>query len=251
MAIEADCAVADVDRRVARRAVDRAEQPGDARGRLHEVVIDGLSGIWPALAVADGGAIDDAGIAAAHGLVVEAEALQALRPHVRDQNIGARGECERRLPALGRFQIERDAALVAVGLQEQRAHPFVPPRANPPHGVAARRFDFDDVGAEIAEDLGRERTHHDGRQVEHADSTQGPGGGFRLVRPNGLRTSAHRVPPPWIGRMSPARRRHPSLFDIAKNISAAAYRADEKTRQEPPLPRPLASRQVAVLVVVR
>ena len=35
------------------------------------------------------------------------------------------------------------------------------------HVVAFVRFDLDHVGAQLGEDLGRERTHHDGGEIEN------------------------------------------------------------------------------------
>jgi hypothetical protein len=40
------------------------------------------------------------------------------------------------------------------------------------HVVALVGFDLDDVGAELGEDLGRERTHDDGGEVENRHSFQ-------------------------------------------------------------------------------
>jgi len=45
----------------------------------------------------------------------------------------------------------------------------MPGRAGIAHDVALRRFDLDHLGAEIAEDLRRQRSKDDRRQVEHLD----------------------------------------------------------------------------------
>src|SRR5208283_429328 len=42
------------------------------------------------------------------------------------------------------------------------------------HDVAFRRFDLDHLGAEIAEDLGRQRPENDRRQIEHLDPGERP-----------------------------------------------------------------------------
>ena len=54
------------------------------------------------------------------------------------------------------------------------AHPAVPRGTGIAHDIAFRRFDLDYLGAEIAEDLRRQRPEHDGRQVEHLDPGERP-----------------------------------------------------------------------------
>ena len=72
-----------------------------------------------------------------------------------------------------RFQIERDAALVAVGqvprigiLRLRLRRDLVP--MSP--GVAGRRLDLDDVGAEVGQDHGGARTRDEARQVHDLQS---------------------------------------------------------------------------------
>ena len=64
------------------------------------------------------------------------------------------------------LQVEHEAALAAVEVQVEVPHAAVLHRRHVAHVVAFVRLDLDDVGAELGEDLGRERTHHDGGEVE-------------------------------------------------------------------------------------
>ena len=83
------------------------------------------------------------------------------------------------------------------------AHLAMPGRLGIAHDVAARRLDLDYLGAEIAEDLRRERPQYDRRQIEDLDAGERPRSCF-----------AHRVTqnmtiftaPTLNRRMSPIRR---------------------------------------------
>src|SRR6202035_457296 len=74
---------------------------------------------------------------------------------VDDEHVGPFDELLENLLGAGGFQIERDAALVAVGqvpgiriLRLRLRRNLVPY----PPGVTGRRLDFDDVGAEVGQD---------------------------------------------------------------------------------------------------
>ncbi len=58
------------------------------------------------------------------------------------------------------------------------AHLAMPRRLGVPHDVAAGRLDLDHLGAEIAEDLRREWTQYDGRQIEDLKAGERPRPGF-------------------------------------------------------------------------
>jgi len=55
---------------------------------------------------------------------------------------------------------------------------LMPRRLGIPHDVAARRLDLDHLGAEVAEDLRRQRPQHDRGQIEDLDSGERPRLGF-------------------------------------------------------------------------
>ena len=114
--VEANDAIADIDRRVARRSVHRAEQPGDAGRRLHEVVVHGLARLRPFAAITNGKAVNDPTVAGSDAIIVQAEPGQTLRAHIRHQHVRAICQLDYGLLALRRFKIKHDAALVAVRL---------------------------------------------------------------------------------------------------------------------------------------
>ena len=168
--VHADSAVADVDWRIAGLAIDPFEQRGNAGGRLQDVVVGRPAGIGSAFAEPEGATNDQAGIDGRKRLVGEPQATHGLRPDVVDQHVCLRHKRQQRVLVLGFFQVEHHAALVAVGLQEQRAHASVPERAHLAHGVTRRRLHLDDIRTKIAEDLGSEGPHHDGGEVEYANA---------------------------------------------------------------------------------
>ena len=114
--VQTDDAIAQIQRYVARRAVDGAEQARYSGGSLHQVVVHGLAGIGAAGAVAHRGAVHDVGIEGLDVLVVQAQPPQTLGPDIRDENVGVARQCEGAGVALRRFQIQYDAALIPVGL---------------------------------------------------------------------------------------------------------------------------------------
>jgi hypothetical protein len=173
--IESHHAIAEVDRCITRCTVDGSKEAGNTRGRLHQVVVHRLAGVGTAGAVADGGAVDDAGIDGANVFIVQAEPLHSLGAHIADQHVGLLGERKGVRLALGRFEVEHDTAFIAVGLQEQRSHAGVPPRTDPAHGVTGLGFDLDHIRAQISQQLGGRWPHDDGGQVQHPYARQRPG----------------------------------------------------------------------------
>src|SRR5215471_8904016 len=87
---------------------------------------------------------------------------------IDDEYVGPRDKLLDDLMGAGRLQVERDAALVAVG--EMPLIGFICVRlrrdlVRMSPGVAARRFDFDDVGAEIRQDDGGAGRRDEAREV--------------------------------------------------------------------------------------
>jgi len=78
----------------------------------------------------------------------------------------------------GLFQIEHKRALVAIEVEEDMAHLGVPGGTGIAHDVALRRLDLDHLGAEIAQDLGRQRPEDDRGQIEHLGPGERPRLGF-------------------------------------------------------------------------
>ncbi len=87
---------------------------------------------------------------------------------VDDEHVGPFDELLENLLGAGGFQIERDAALVAIGqvpgigiIRLRLRRNLVP---YPPE-VAGRRLDFDDVGAEVGQDDSGAWTRDEAREV--------------------------------------------------------------------------------------
>src|SRR6185503_169396 len=95
-----------------------------------------------------------------------------------------------RVPRLVLLQVQNHRALVAVDVEEDRAHARMAERPRLPDHVAVGRLDLDHVGAEVGEDLRRVRPHHDRGEVEDADAGERPGhcySGWRFASFTSLR----------------------------------------------------------------
>ena len=147
---------------------DHAERAADAD--VVDVVPD-EAGVRAGLAVAAERAVDEAGVAGADGVVVDAEALDDARTEAFDDDVGVLGELEEGFLGARVLEVEADRALVAVegpvGLRAL-AHAHL-------HAAAGARgfFDDDDVGAEVAEEHGAVGAGGLAGEVEDADSFEG------------------------------------------------------------------------------
>src|ERR1700730_7927459 len=131
-------------------------------------------------------AIDQPRVDLAQPLPGEAEPRHRLRPHIVHQNIALPDQSREHRRRIRLFEVEHERALVAVEVEEDVAHLAMPGRLGIPHYVAARRLDLDHLGAEIAEDLRRERPKYHGGEVEYLDAGEGSRLGFthRVTCPN-------------------------------------------------------------------
>ncbi len=142
------------------------------RTALHQVVVCGPRGIGPVLTEAEQARIDDARVDGGHRFVVESEPRHGIGPHVVDQHVRVGQQAVEHVQP-GRFlQVERDAALAAIGIEEDRTHVGVPTRADLAHQVALRGLDLDDVRAHVAQRQRRERPHQHRRHVDDLDAVQ-------------------------------------------------------------------------------
>ena len=95
-----------------------------------------------------------------------------------DDNVCDRNEPLKHRAVLGHFQIEDDTALVRVQVEPVEtpvsALLIAVERRQVPDGVAARRLDLDDVGAQVCEQL-RAVLADLSREVEHADIVESAG----------------------------------------------------------------------------
>ena len=162
--VDADDAIGERQRHVAR--LPRTGLRGSRRQRadtLNEIVISRLAGIGSVVAVADQADIDEPRVDLAHVVVAELEPAHRRQPGVVDEHIGALAQPQQRRARRGLFEVEDDAALVAVELKIHRAHPGVVAGAALAHQIALRRLDLDDVGAIVGQNLrGVGPQHHRG-----------------------------------------------------------------------------------------
>ena len=100
----------------------------------------------------------------------QAEARQGAGREVLRQHVGAAQQVAQ-VAAIGvGAEIEHDAALALVEQHEDDAVALASPPIRWRLGLAARRLDLDDVGAEPGEDLRRRRSGLVLRQVDDADA---------------------------------------------------------------------------------
>ncbi len=179
--------VACAQRRTAFLAGD-AHQPGIAlRDQVEAALVGGRAGA----AIARDRAIDQAGIDLRQHVVAEPELFERALAEVLDQHVGVAHHPQQHLLALGRLQVERDRALVAVQHQEGRRHAVDARIAIAARIVAAvGLLDLDHVGAEVGQHHAAGRAGHDLGQLEHAHAGEGAG----LRSAFGLHGGCHRCP---------------------------------------------------------
>src|SRR5712672_2514606 len=158
---------ADPHRPLAGQAGDR-HQPAHALGDLVEAR---PRRIGAALAEARDAAIDDARIDLAQILVVDAEPLLHVRPEILHHHVVLLDQPPEHREPLGRLQVQRDAALVAVQVLEIR------PLARAARRLAAlelrRRLDLDHVGAPVGELTHAGRPRANPGEVEDGKTRKG------------------------------------------------------------------------------
>ena len=158
---------------IARRPIRAALKPGHAAGRLDRVIHTGPPGVGAGLGVGVAAAIDQPRMARLQRCVVEAQARQPLRAHVRYKHIGAFDQGEQGGAVLFELGIEHDAALVAIEIEKGVAHAGVALRMGMAEHVAAlRRFNLDDIGPHVGQHLRGPRPHADRGHVDHAHARQ-------------------------------------------------------------------------------
>src|SRR3984893_7822918 len=142
--------------RASRRLPRYRHQPEQG---LRQQMLTGTLRIWPVRAVAGGGGIDQGRLVPSQRVVTQAELVHDTGAEILRDHVGACDELERDLLALRHLEIERNAALVAVGADMQ-------------HPLAVRRLDRDHVGAEISERLDALRSQQEMIEADHADALQ-------------------------------------------------------------------------------
>ena len=104
--------------------------------------------------------------------VVDAQALQRAASEVDDEDVGVGQQLAQGGVALGAADVERDAALVAVGDLEDPVDAVADTVDQSAHGVALVGFDLDHVGAEFAEDAGAHGSEEPGGHLDDFESLE-------------------------------------------------------------------------------
>src|SRR5262249_33044408 len=130
--------------------------------------------IWTVGAVAGRRRIDQGRLAPMQVVVTEAELVHDAGAEILGDHIGAVDELERDLSALGCLQVERDAALVAVGARMHHSLSVVPEIAAAPVALPGpvRRLDGNHVGAEVRQRLDAHGAEQEMIEADDADSLQ-------------------------------------------------------------------------------
>ena len=113
------------------------------REALDDRVVGGRVGVTALGAEAADRAIDDLGIEPADIGVADAEAVGDAGAVVLDKRVGAHGQHPHQVAALFFLEVDHDAALVAVEIQERRGDAVLARPSDPPRGVALGRLDLD------------------------------------------------------------------------------------------------------------
>src|SRR5262249_49534104 len=117
--------------------------------------------------------IDDARVDLLDAAPGEALPIEHAGSEILDQDVALLQEPDEDVLAMGRFHIDGDAALVAVQHGEIEAVRIGNVAQLGTRDIAApRQLDFDHVGAEPGEDLGRRRSRLNMRHVENANALQ-------------------------------------------------------------------------------
>ena len=153
----------DAHRSLPRQSGDRHQ----AAHALRDLVEARAHAIGAVLAVARDAAVDQPRIDRGHRLVADAEPVLHIGAIVLHQHVGLRRELLQDRYPVGRFQIERDAAFVALQVLEvaavarsARPFAFVEPR---------RHLDLDYFRAPVGELAHRGRTGAHARQIDYGD----------------------------------------------------------------------------------
>jgi hypothetical protein len=204
-------------------------QPAHALGDLVEA---GALRIGTGLAEAGNARKDDARIDLAQHLVVDPQPFLDVGPEVLDHHVGLLDHFLEGGDALGRLEVERDAALVAMQVHEIRAVPGAAQRLAGVQGGG--RFDLDDVRAPIGELTHASGAGADPGQIEHGKTAEGLGGPWKrhFLLPNDDFLEAH-----------PDCKNHPAgatFLDLGRIVyrrvdrNGMACRGAPKTARAPP-----------------
>ena len=165
---------ADAHRALAGQSGDR-HQPAHA---LRDLVESRPQAVRPVLAVAGDAGVDEARVDRGHRLVVDAELSLHVGTEVLDQHVGLQHQLLEDRDALGRLQVQRHAALVAVDVAEVAAFA----RAADAFAFVHRRrhLDLDDLRAPVGELADRRRAGANAGEVEDGEVRERRGGSHEI-----------------------------------------------------------------------
>jgi hypothetical protein len=106
--------------------------------------------------------------------IPEPEPGQRAGPQIGDEHVAAGRDPEQRGPAIGVAEIDGDIALIAQQVQRHAGKPADRAGAHHPVDVALPVLHRNHVGAQVTQDLRRQRPHHHRGQVKYADPGQRP-----------------------------------------------------------------------------
>ena len=154
-------------------------QGSQAACALNDGVVGGLVAVAAVLAKAVEAAVNDLRVDLADVFIRQPKPRHRRRAHVPDHDIGFFQQTVQCLHAGGLFQIEHDRTLVAVQMQELRAHAGGGRLAvHETDQVAGLVFNLDDFRAVISEDLRAQRADHHRGEVDHAHTFERASGHY-------------------------------------------------------------------------
>ena len=130
---------------------------------MDNIIIGGPFRVGPRLPKADQFHVDDFRIDLPAILIAEPKPRHGRGADGADDCIYILGDLEIGLLSFFVLEIEDDAALIAVRHQEKPAHPGIFHGCYGPRYISLGRFDLDDIGTIIRENLGRVGSIGDGR----------------------------------------------------------------------------------------
>ena len=161
-----------------RGAVGVAGEPGLPAGGEHGEFGGGQFGIGAGLAEGGDRGHDQLGAVAGERFVAEAEFVEAAGGGGFDDDVGGRGQLGEDGAAVAGFEVEGEAPLRAVEVEEESAGFVVGhvagPGAEGAGSVAGRGLDLDHVGAEGGEPAAGEGAGDAFGEFDHADAVVGP-----------------------------------------------------------------------------
>ncbi len=173
--IEAGDRIADADAHPHRWQIDGAGhmvgQVAQATDRLADHPEGGALGPRPVLAIAGDVRDDQVRPRPAQHIGAQPHLPELARPEILDHHIALRDQIEQQRPPLFRFQIQRDAALVA-GMHRPPERAAIDHLAPATGGIAAARFDLDHVRPQIRQQPGAKGRRHEMADFEYAKAGQ-------------------------------------------------------------------------------